>query len=81
MEYEHSQGILFEATTTQMALRAPHVKMKPRIFQDGNMWCCLYGENPMEGVCAFGKTPYQATEAFDLVWANGEKGCDGTKPE
>lgn len=81
MEFEHSRGMLFEFITTQMVLRAPHVRMRPRVFQDGNMWCALYGENLMEGVSAFGKTPHQATEAFDLVWINGEKGCNGETKE
>ena len=71
MDYEHSQGILFECTTTQHMMRQPHVLMRPRIYQDGDMWCALYGDSIMEGIAAFGKTPRQAAEAWDLVWLNG----------
>ena len=31
--------------------------IKPKIYMDGNMWCVLYGEDLMNGVAGFGKTP------------------------
>lgn len=34
--------------------------IKPKLYKDGNMWCCLLGENLMEGVCGFGESPYQS---------------------
>jgi len=46
----------------------PSVLFKPRVFKDGDMWCCLLGENLMEGVVAFGKTPDEATREFDKQW-------------
>jgi hypothetical protein len=72
MEYEHSQSMAVEFEKTQMTLRQPHVYMKPKVCKDGDMWCALLGENLMEGVSAFGKTPQQAAEAWDLVWLNGD---------
>ena len=47
---------------------APHVRMKPKVFPDGDMWCCLYGENLMEGVAGFGKTAGEACIEFDRAW-------------
>ncbi len=37
---------------------------KPKIFKDGNKWCCLYGENLQEGIAAFGETPMNAIYEF-----------------
>lgn len=42
--------------------------LKPKIFIDGNQWCVLYGENPMEGIAGFGKTPYEAVIAFNKAF-------------
>jgi hypothetical protein len=50
-------------------LSAPHVRMKPSIFADGDQWCCLYGENLMAGVAGFGETPELACMAFDKAWS------------
>lgn len=72
MEYEHSANMVIEFERTQMILSQPHVYMKPRVFKDGNKWCALLGENLMEGIAAFGDTPRQACEAWDLMWINGD---------
>ena len=29
---------------------SPHFLYKPKIFIDGDQWCCLYGENIQDGV-------------------------------
>lgn len=47
---------------------APHVRMRPRIFPDGNQWCCLLGENLQEGIAGFGNTAGDACSAFDLAF-------------
>lgn len=47
---------------------APHVRMRPNVFPDGDKWCCLYGENIMEGVVGFGDTPADACAVFDSEW-------------
>lgn len=49
-------------------LSAPHTRMKPRIFPDGNMWCALYGEDLQEGIAGFGETPAAACADFDKNW-------------
>ena len=51
----------------------PSVIFCPRIYQDGNQWCCLLGENLQEGIAAFGNTPDEATRNFDLVWRKEAK--------
>lgn len=57
-----------EAAIVRAALTAPHVLMKPRIYPDGDMWCALYGEDLMNGVCGFGASPAEACAAFDKTW-------------
>ena len=44
------------------------VLLKPKIYQDGNMWCVLYGENIQEGICGFGKSPMLAIYEFNKAW-------------
>ena len=46
----------------------PSTYMRPKVFADGNMFCCLLGENIQEGVCGFGDTPDKACYAFDKEW-------------
>lgn len=50
----------------------PFMLLRPRIFQDGNKWCALYGDNIQEGVCAFGDSPDEASRRFDCEWQNGQ---------
>lgn len=49
-------------------MSAPHVRMRPRVFVDGDAWCCLYGDDLQVGVAGFGATPFKACEAFDIAW-------------
>ena len=49
---------------------APHARMRPSIFPDGNMWCALYGEDLQNGVAGFGATPAEACADFDNNWEN-----------
>lgn len=47
----------------------PSVLYRPKVFQDGNAFCCLYGDDIQSGVCAFGRTPSEAVDNFDFyVW-------------
>lgn len=48
---------------------APHTRMRPRLFRDGDAYCALYGENLMDGCAGFGKTPEEAMRNFDLNWS------------
>jgi hypothetical protein len=43
----------------------PHTIFVPKLSRDGNMWCALYGENIMEGIVGFGRSPNKAIERFD----------------
>ena len=43
----------------------PHVLMRPKIFPDGNKWCCLLGEDLQLGIAGFGDTPQEACYRFD----------------
>jgi len=70
MEYEHSSAMMISFQETQNMMQRPHVRMRPKVYKDGNSWCCLYGENIMEGVCGFGATPDLACKDFDCVWMN-----------
>lgn len=67
--------ISFDAYLARMAIveaaafvAAPHTRMRPAIFPDGNMWCALYGDDLQNGVAGFGKTPYEACADFDKNW-------------
>lgn len=69
----------FDSTLINQAIDAiryeitrPAVVFRPCVYVDGNMWCCLYGEDIMSGVVGFGETPEKAAAAFDLVWWRGK---------
>ncbi len=42
--------------------------IKPKLYKDGNQWCCLYGEDIMEGIVGFGETPYKAVWDWQSAW-------------
>lgn len=46
----------------------PSIMLRLVPKRDGDHWCVLHGENPMEGVEAFGKSPDEAMRAFDTEW-------------
>lgn len=60
--------------TTEMI--RPSVLFRPHIFIDGDRWCALYGNNIQDGVCGFGKSPDEATYAFDRAWSKTIGGID-----
>ena len=37
---------------------------EPRIFKDGDAWCCLLGDNIQDGIAGFGNTPDAARRNF-----------------
>jgi hypothetical protein len=49
-------------------ISAPHARMRPAVYPDGDMWCALYGEDLQMGVAGFGKTPADACADFDKKW-------------
>lgn len=66
------QSITCMADTIQNQQTRPSVLMRPRIFIDGNQWCCLYGDNIQDGVAGFGDTPEAAACDFDTSWHNSK---------
>lgn len=68
-DISHMKSILlqdFSIAAQEMA--RPSVLFKPTLSVDGDMWCALLGENLVEGLAAFGKTPYDAMLAFDQAF-------------
>ena len=47
----------------------PSVLYKPKIYPDGNIWCCILSDIP-ECIVGFGKTPYEAVCEFDKNFYN-----------
>lgn len=46
----------------------PCAVFRPKIMQDGDQWCALYGDDLQEGVAGFGDSPATAMRAFDEAW-------------
>lgn len=64
----YSERVAQDFSITAYEMHRPSVLFKPKVFMDGDYWCALYGENIQEGVAGFGKSPSEATEAFDKLW-------------
>lgn len=56
----------FSIAAAEMA--RPCVVFKPTLSIDGDMWSVLLGDNIVEGLCAFGKTPAEAMTNFDQAF-------------
>lgn len=39
--------------------------LKPKLYKDGDKWCCLYGENIQVGIVGFGGKPIDAIRKFN----------------
>ena len=46
--------------------------LKPKLYKDGDQWCCLYGEDVMEGIVGFGDTPFKAIIDWNSAWHNSK---------
>lgn len=68
-----------EAAIIRGALTAPHILMKPRIFQNGDLWWVILGDD--RGVLGTGKSPALACESFDKAWRTelADKGEENDK--
>lgn len=42
--------------------------LQPKIYKDGDKWCCLWGLDVQDGVAGFGDTPYLAMLDFNKSW-------------
>jgi hypothetical protein len=73
---EEYKGMLYEQKMQNYGYNcdrtAPHVIHNAKVFQDGNQYCCLLGENIQVGICGFGKTPKAACDDFDSIWIEGQ---------
>ncbi len=47
----------------------PCVLFRPQLFLDGNKYCVLFGDDPMDGCAGFGDTPALAMLDFDRNWS------------
>lgn len=54
--------------TYSCQINRPSYLFRPRLFIDGDLWCCLYGDNLQDGVAGFGKSPELACRDFDDNW-------------
>lgn len=59
------RGIVENIETQSELFFSPFNILKPKVFLDGDSWCALYGDNLQEGICGFGRTPYQAAIDFN----------------
>jgi len=50
----------------------PSVLYPVKVYVDGSAWCCLLGENIVEGVVGFGASPNEACLEFDIAWHKKE---------
>ena len=42
--------------------------LKPKLYKDGDKWCCLYGDDIIVGIAGFGDTPHKAIINFNRQW-------------
>jgi len=52
----------------QAEMLRPSTVHKPRLYQDGDQWCALLGDDIMSGLSGFGDTPAAAFAAFDKAF-------------
>lgn len=80
-DISHDMYIIRASICEAMAfLAAPHTRMRPRIFPDGDAWCALYGDNLQDGVAGFGSTPETACADFDKNWGTHPPSPPRTQP-
>ncbi len=64
-ECRHNE-VMIEAT---IGVDYKHFAMiKPKLYKDGDQWCCLYGENIQVGIVGFGDTPFAAVVDWNMAW-------------
>jgi hypothetical protein len=57
-----------EFVSAAQEVMRPSVIFKPKLYQDGDQWCFLFGESLADGVAGFGETPAHAAKEFDKNW-------------
>lgn len=67
---------MMDATERNMRLDLIQ-KTGARLVRDGNQWCYILGEMPVDYVAGFGKSPYDAMQDF---WNEFHKDLKSTRP-
>ena len=44
--------------------------LNPKLFIDGDCWCCLWGTDLQTGIAGFGKSPIKAIQQWNAEWYN-----------
>lgn len=57
--HEAKMNLVYEETVIMLVQR-----LGAKITKDGNMYCCLYGENIQTGISGWGRNPYAAALDF-----------------
>ena len=56
----------------------PSVLYRPQLVADGDMWCAIYRsvetDDLQTGLAAFGATPEEAMQNFDIAWRTQKAG-------
>lgn len=76
----HIQCVAQEWAAAAFEHQRPSAVFRPRVFQDGDKWCALYGEDLQNGVSAFGDSPDLAARAFDAAWTQPATPTGGATP-
>lgn len=42
--------------------------LQPKLFIDGDHWCCLWGTDLQMGIAGFGKSPMEAIRNWNAEW-------------
>lgn len=64
---QHNELLRFEEERYQMYAQSVLNTFKilnPKLYKDGNEWCCLMGSNIQDGISGFGKSPFLAMADF-----------------
>lgn len=69
IDFGHVRALAQEAIgIITNAYDRPSAVFRPKVYRDGNMFCALYGDDIMSGICGFGDTPDGACWEFDKAW-------------
>ena len=63
LEHQEKMNAIVEAEEYNL-----FAMLKPKLYKDGDAWCCLYGEDIMIGIVGFGDTPYKAILDWNTMW-------------
>ncbi len=74
-----AQHLQEDTSIVSEELTRPSIIFRPKVFQDGNKFCCLYGDDLMQGIAAFGDSPDEACREFDRIWIKKQEGKDAER--